>query len=195
MSAVDDRLASASASANAGAEAPADFVLDAEGGSASWRRAALLLHSMTGVDRDWMLSRLPVAHRRRLQSLLDELKRLGFEADPSLVREAIAASRSAPTPPAMNASGAPSGAPTQAASAAHEQLRRWRADTAIDQLADEPDRLVAIVLAAGPWTWAASLERHLGVERMRRIDAWRDAPTPVALREAVLSAASARSVR
>jgi hypothetical protein len=54
------------------------------------RRAALLLHAMTPLDRAWMLDSLPEAQRDQLASLLGELQALGFEADPSLIEEATA---------------------------------------------------------------------------------------------------------
>ena len=160
----------------------ADF-LEREPGTvapaAPLRKAAMLLHSMSEVDRRWMLARIDRAQRTRLEGLLDELTALEFPVDADLVRESLkagTASTVAPTPRATDMSG-------------------WTAEQAAGVLLAEPDDLIALVLRAGDWPWAAALRARLGATRVRAIEASRysaAAGVPAGLTEATLRAVGTR---
>lgn len=53
------------------------------------RQAALALHATTEADRAWLLSRMPEPRRSALLALVDELDKLGFAPDPSVLRRAL----------------------------------------------------------------------------------------------------------
>lgn len=55
---------------------------------AGLRRAALALHALDPVDRDWLLQRLPAA-RDALEQLLVELRELAMPADAEIIRVAL----------------------------------------------------------------------------------------------------------
>lgn len=54
------------------------------------RRAALTVHALPPMERDWLLAQLGDAYRASLQDLLAELASLGIPQDPQLVRQALA---------------------------------------------------------------------------------------------------------
>lgn len=142
------------------------------------RQAALALHGLAPVDREWMLSRLPQQRSGELRELLDELQEIGIPADPELIRHAIAARPDAVTPAGPHASR------TAALSAgqAHELL------------AGEPDSLVATLLVGGAWPWREGFLAKLPAERARRIRELASTLSagPV-LRQAVLETFAARA--
>lgn len=144
------------------------------------RKAAMLLHSMTEVDRRWMLARLEPVQRTRLHELLEELHALDFPIDAALVRESlepsIDADAAAPRPRTMGMSG-------------------WSADQAADVLLGEPDDLIALVLRAGEWPWAPALRTRLGAIRLRAVEASRysvAADVSAVLTDAAMKAATTR---
>jgi hypothetical protein len=136
----------------------------AEAGSADFRRAALLLHSMPVDDRHWLLAQLSARDQERLAPLLAELEALGIPADRLLVTDALAAGPHADT-------------------LAHAAI--------VQALLREPDRLVVALLRCGPWEWQAALfaaftpARRRSVEAALRAVASADAPAP-ALRDALI---------
>ena len=58
----------------------------------NYRQAALCLHGLASEDRQWLLSRLPDAHRAALRDLLAELESLGIPADRDARDLSVAAS-------------------------------------------------------------------------------------------------------
>lgn len=58
------------------------------GSQGGLRRAALALHALCDVDREWLLQRLPAA-RGALQELLIELRELEMPADAAIIRAAL----------------------------------------------------------------------------------------------------------
>ncbi|WP_419688245.1 hypothetical protein ACN22W_30130 [Burkholderia theae] len=122
------------------------------------RKAALLLHTLSGVDRDWMLARLPAEHRRLLLDLVEELRELGIPPARSLfdaVKDDTAASRSSASRPADGS------------------WEGWCAE--IDRaspsavwpiLRAEPEQLIARVLSLHDWSWATGMTQWL--DPMRR---------------------------
>lgn len=158
----------------------ADFLaraIDAEAPAAPIRKAAMLLHSMTEVDRRWMLARIDAAQRPRIEQLLGELRTLDFPTDADLVRDSLK------TAPALGAM-----APQPVS-----HLSGWSPNDAARVLLQEPDDLIALILRSGAWPWAQNLRARLGAERTRNIDGSRyslaDA-LPVALTQAALNAAT-----
>ncbi len=138
----------------------ADF-LERESGPAApaapLRKAAMLLHSMAEADRRWMLERLDSLQRPRLEALLAELTALAFPVDAELVRESLAggaAKAATPTPRPVDLGG-------------------WSVDDAARVLLPEPDDLIALVLRAGEWAWAAALRAHLGAARIHAVESSR----------------------
>ena len=138
----------------------ADFLereIDAAAPAAPLRKAAMLLHSMTASDRQWMLARIDPVQRPRVEALLAELAGLEFPVDADLVRESLAAAETKATMPAPR--------PTD--------LSGWSADEAARMLLPESDDLIALLLRAGNWTWAGALRARLGTERARAVEASR----------------------
>lgn len=101
----------------------------------SARQAALVLHSASDADRDWLMAQLPHEHRAQLQPLLEELKQLGLPRDPALLRNALRTSDAA-------VASKPRTAAERVAAARPQDLARL--------LAAEPAWLAAQVLAALP---------------------------------------------
>ena len=157
---------------------PVDFLeREADPAALPLRKAAMFLHSMTEVDRRWMLARLDPAQRSRLDALLDELRALHFPVDPTLVRESLE--------PAADAGAGPRG----------KGLAGWSASQAEDALLLEPDDVVALVLRAGEWPWAPALRARLGSTRLRAVEASRySVATEISavLKEAALKSALSR---
>lgn len=129
--------------------------LDAGTPQRGLRRSALLLHSMTDIDRGWMLSRLETSQREALGRLIDELRTLGFPADPALLGDALR----------DDSTDGDGFAPSNRFPA----LERLTAGQAAELLHGEPDRLVALLLRAGPWPWQAEFLRQAGQAREARL--------------------------
>lgn len=141
------------------------------------RRAALLLHALAPVDRDWMLAQLSAPQRATLEPLLTDLEILGIPPDPELFREVLQAPATAPAAPASLAQADP----------------RILADV----LKDEPVGLTVQLLACGPWPWAEALRGHLGPALRRQVEACQcqvATPGPI-LRELLLAGVAERLSR
>lgn len=139
----------------------------------SARQAALVLHGLAPADREWMLARLPEPRRDELGALIEELQSLGLPPDAELIRQAIgdAPARASPVSTLMQASA--------------EQMQTL--------LAEEPDRLVALLVSSSAWPWKERFFALLGVARAQRVRelSLLSCAGP-ALREAVLESACAR---
>lgn len=129
------------------------------------RHAALALHGMAAVDREWMLQQLGDERRAVLEGLLVELRELGVAAEPQLL--------------AAGSSGAASGEP-----APREVLASLPGELLHRLLRDEPDALIADVLTGlGPFQAQGELLRLLrGSGRI--LDPLLQAPGPLASRRA-----------
>ena len=129
------------------------------------RHAALALHGMAAVDREWMLQQLGDEWRAVLDGLLAELRELGVAAEPQLL--------------AAGSSGAASGEP-----APREVLASLPGELLHRLLRDEPDALIADVLTGlGPFQAQGELLRLLrGSGRI--LDPLLQAPGPLASRRA-----------
>lgn len=134
-----------------------DLLERASVAAAPLRRAAMLLHSMGEADRRWMLERLDAAQRPRIEALLAELRALEFPVDADLVRESLAGTVSTQVGPLVPPTG----------------LSGWGVEQAARVLTSEPDDVIALLLRAGQWPWAAGLRTRLGAERVRRVEASR----------------------
>ncbi|CAB3759887.1 hypothetical protein GQ57_33960 [Burkholderia sp. MSh2] len=122
------------------------------------RKAALLLHTLSGADRDWMLARLPAEYRRQLLDLVEELRELGIPPVRSMLdamKDGTAARRASASTPA------------------DDSWEAWCAE--IDRaspsmvwpiLRAEPEQLIARVLSLHDWRWAAGISQWL--DPMRR---------------------------
>ena len=145
------------------------------------RRAALLLHAMAEVDRAWMMGQIAPAHRAAVAGLVAELDALGFPADPALLEESLAGLAANPPRAAAHAG---------ASDRATAVVARFSAAEAHRRLAAEPDALVALVLAAGAWSWESAFLGRLGEARAGAVRALAAAaaPVPAALAEALLAA-------
>lgn len=122
------------------------------------RKAALLLYTLSGPDRDWMLARLPADRRRQLLQLVDELGELGIPPSYSLldaVKGDVTADRSS-APGQVDDSHADWCAEIDRASPAEV----WPI------LRTEPEQLIAHVLVLHDWSWAPAMAQWL--DPMRR---------------------------
>lgn len=155
------------------------------------RRAALLLHAMAPVDRDWVLAQLPASGRMRLETLLRELVELGIPNDPALLKQVAAAGMPAAEPTLEGPLDEPGAEPPFAAVAAADPARLAVV------LRDEPVDLVAMLLAAGDWTWRDAFMRQIGPLRARQVAErlaarWRGCRPGSALEQALLAAVARR---
>jgi hypothetical protein len=101
------------------------------------RRAALLLHAMSGTSRQWVLEQLPEVQRETLCGLLAELWELGIPADPALLEETLAEQQ----PPE------PTGIAPQRAEAQRVRIGKAPLLLLWAVLRDEPAGLIARLLA------------------------------------------------
>ncbi len=124
------------------------------------RQAALLLHTLEGLDRDWMLSQLPTDQQAEMHALLDELAELGVPADKGLLSEVLESSVGSPLAEPVDDS--------EGGRLVH-QLQQLPAKAVAVLLQPEPDRFIAQVLRLGAWPWRDALLEHLGPTRRRRI--------------------------
>jgi hypothetical protein len=127
------------------------------------RKAALLLHTLSDVDRNWMLEQLPVQHRRQLLELVEELRELGIPASQALldaVKDDATVGR------------APISVP------ADDGWESWCAE--IDRSAPsavwpilraEPEHLIARVMAVRDWSWAPAIAQWLDPLQRSRVRA------------------------
>jgi hypothetical protein len=143
------------------------------GTDSAYRQAALKLHGMHRSDRAWLLARCAPAQQERLRALLDELAALGL----------------------VFAAGAPTAAPPYAV-AEHAidkdlalAVNRLPLDSVTATITGMPDRLVAILLHAQRWRWAAALWLQLDSPVRQRLLAHIDqlAPLTPAMQLAVVS--------
>ena len=119
------------------------------------RKAALLLHTLSDVDRNWMLEQLPAEQRRRLLDLVDELRELGIPALPALldaVKDDLAGERSPAPSPDIDTDG------WEGWCAA---IERAGPSAVWPILRSEPEQLIARVLALRDWSWAPAIAQWL----------------------------------
>lgn len=129
---------------------------------AGLRRAALTLHSLGQVDRDWLLQQLPGAMQQALCVLLAELNDLGIPPDAAVIRAAL---DEAPAQEAMSAA--------QAQGLCHV-------------LANEVPVLQSLLLAALPLAQREAVLRHWPHELLARPSAVSGHTWTPALHEAVM---------
>lgn len=139
-----------------------------------YRRAALCLHALSDVDRDWVLAQLSESHRASLRPLLDELVELGLpRASAELAWDDSALDGPVDVPGYV--------APINAASA----------DTVFRLLQREHGAAIALILEYYPWQWREAVIKRLEAKRPRgmRITAGRSSrATSQAVRECVIGA-------
>ena len=127
------------------------------------RKAALLLHTLSDADRNWMLEQLPAQHRRQLLDLVEELRELGIPASQALldaVKDDTTAGRAPICVPAV------------------DSWESWCAE--IDRagpsavwpiLRAEPEHLIARVMAVRDWSWAPAIAQWLDPLQRSRVRA------------------------
>jgi len=154
------------------------------------RQAALLLHSLSGSDRQWILGRVTPQQRTELSELLQELVVLGLQPDPAMLVDTlhtVDADAAGTTPtPTLPSSGAASTQDSEWA-----RVRDLPFESVTRVLLAEPDRLIVSLLRLGPWPWQAQLFARMTTARQQNLQALlRDASdTPVpgaAMRQALL---------
>ncbi len=117
------------------------------------QKAALSLHGMHIDDRQWLLERLPEAHRAPLVSMLDELEQLGIPREPMLLEEAEAPAPDAPVHPVV------------------DRLRDQDARRLCDVLEAEPDAVIIGLVTGAAWPWTNELLQALPSTRREAIAA------------------------
>lgn len=123
------------------------------------RRAALLLHSLSGADRAAVLQRFPQDVQQRLGELVRELEELGI--------------------PPSAADGIALDAPASGGSDGLDELRRLSAAQAAALLQGQSTQTVAAILSAGDWPWQpAYLESLAPLQRQKLQGAQRSGIAP-----------------
>ena len=125
-----------------------------------YKKAALSLHELNRRDRQWLLKRLSSAHRRELRKALLELDKLGIPQQQGWLSALESAK--------AGMADADPGSPAWAAATLDNSLARANADRVKRILAQEPDIVVATVLAGGDWPWSREiLSVYKGAQRKR----------------------------
>lgn len=125
------------------------------------RRAALALSALDVRDREWVLDQLPLADRRRVRLLLDELHALGMVVEPDVharLRDEEARRRATAL-----------AAGDEHAEQAILRLDDCSAEVVVQVFNDEPDVVVAALLTRFPWRWAGEALGRLHEVRRSRI--------------------------
>ncbi|MGE4240218.1 hypothetical protein [Ramlibacter sp.] len=122
------------------------------------RHAALALHALQPVDREWLLGQLPPGRRAELAPLLDELRALGIPADRTLLDSVV--------------HGGPlaSRAATGGVSDARASLRAADPELIVALLQREPAMLIARLLQLERWPWHSQLLALLEAPRRRTVE-------------------------
>jgi hypothetical protein len=136
------------------------------------RKAALALHALTPEDQALILAGLPTADQRLLNTYLDELAELGFDA--RAVDTAL--------------SDRPSPAPRDRVAAA-------AADDILRVLGNEPLGLVRALLDAGPWQWESALLSAMPGPMRAHLQTGSTAERPAPAREAFILRAVAEALQ
>lgn len=139
--------------------------------NAGFRKAALKLHAMPAADRGWIMEQLPAPDRAALAGLLDELQALGIAPDHHIADEAAQGGEA--RQPVLAAAGDP------AVARALDALCAAAPASIAALLADEPEQMAAVFLAAYPWPWRARLLADYEVEQRRRLNAALQAVPPL----------------
>ena len=137
-------------------------------------QSALLLHSMTGRDRDWLLGRLEQAQRERLQALLDELTSLGIPADEKLLKQYLGTEQENTADGIDEAWSIPVFDHVSEDSGI-EKLCLAGAEQLAATLKTEPDLLIARLLSVHPWPWRDDVLARLGPVKGRSVGVQVDA--------------------
>jgi hypothetical protein len=123
--------------------------------SEGYKRAALSIYGLADADRQWLLSRLPAAEGEALQNLIGEISSRGLQRISGwrqLIAGGLRANKSGTTQSAAHGEGA-----IEAASA--QEIR--------DALEQEPDWVIAVIMAHRTWPWTA--EYLTAIEQHRRL--------------------------
>lgn len=163
------------------------------------KRAALALLGLRAADRRWLLARLPDDQRRGVATMLGELQRMKLPATPWQIADVADALAMSPEVEALEQTAhaeqrpaevqrVPTPDPLRAA------LGRAEAGEVCRVLRDEPDEIVARVLALEDWPWAEGVLGLLGNARRSRIERLRReaAPPADAVAQALVEALVAR---
>jgi hypothetical protein len=125
------------------------------------RKAALLLHTLSDLDRNWMLERLPAQHRRQLLDLVEELHGLGIPASQALldaVKDDTTAGRAPICTPADDSW-----------ESRCAEIDRAGPSAVWPILRDEPEHLIARVMAVRDWSWAPAIAQWLDPLQRSRV--------------------------
>lgn len=130
------------------------------------RKAALLLHSVSLADRQWLLGRMDTSQRAQLSSLIEEIDALGIPADRTLLHDVLELPRGL-TDSLVEPEN------TERLDDLEHLLRvidaaapAWLAQI----LRDEPVELIASLLEMHEWSWRHAMLGQLGVVKRRQIE-------------------------
>jgi len=124
--------------------------------SEGYRRAALCIHGLNEPDRTWMLGKLPVTARARIQECLLELQDMNLPAGSQIANTLT-------SPVLQSSQDERSNQEYQNTRVDDPTVLLASPDLIIDTLRSEPDWVVALVLASGTWPWVPSLINELCV--------------------------------
>lgn len=144
------------------------------------RRAALMLHALPQLDRNWLLSQLPKQDQALLMALVDELVHLGIPPNREFVEQALGAT-SAPMSVDVEIQGAAlelafaptltNIVPTTDTDIEYfENLTAARKTCLLGVLSHEPPLLIARLMQMRPWSWSDSVRVGLHTELRKQVD-------------------------
>lgn len=138
------------------------------------RLSALALHAVADGDRAWLLSRLPVAQRKQLSALVEELRETGLPADPGLVHQLVREQEVLARSPAADAMAT--------------RLVQASADDLWALLKSESDAVIGRIVRRHDWPWKAALLERCGPNRAKRIESLTSKLAPaLALEQALVN--------
>lgn len=129
----------------------------------SLKKAALHLHCLDSVDRQWVLGQLPTVQQKKLRPLLAELRQLGIPPDQSLLHSMIKGTEVQ----SRHASGVSGG--DESVSPSSINVGDVPISTIYELLNNEPDAVIAAILFENDCPWKSTLLKSFEPSRQERI--------------------------
>ncbi|WP_155520903.1 hypothetical protein [Ralstonia solanacearum] len=139
----------------------------------STRSAALLLHALAAVDREWVLQKLRPSDRARLRPMLEELREMGIPADPAIVEHTLGAMPFLVAGPGDRSVSVSGRGQTRFSAAVADLIARLNQVDPValaEVLRSEPPRAIAHVLLITDWPWRAAVMARFGPSVRSRIE-------------------------
>ena len=158
------------------------------------RRAAVVAHSLSSADQDWLFSKMTPTELVQLKSLMAELVQLGVPSDRRLLEQALENAKAEGTVPPIKD---PVYQPSKEESDLDffENLSPIEGDALATALRQEPALLIARFLKIRSWPWKQTVLDGLHVPLRQQVDDLLASPSHAVVSGAVLESALLRAMR